>query len=163
MFSLAGIGGLLLSVVNSLFGVAGKTITDLHADNTTRYKNEGDAGDRLADTTARAHSEAASTRADVQKSQGTWGPFGIASFVVAMMIAYHASMIILDSTSWHIGLTTVWYVVPWLEWRPHVVGSWAIAALPGKWSETEHAILQALFYVGPPSAALVIASKAFRR
>jgi hypothetical protein len=80
-----------------------------------------------------------------------------------MMFAYHVSMIVLDSTPWHIGLTTVWYIIPWLEWMPHKVGSWGIATLPGKFEETEHAILQALFYVGPPSAALVIAAKAFRR
>jgi hypothetical protein len=149
--------------LNAILGTVGKTITDIHADNTTRYKNEGDAGNRLADTTVRGSTESGAQRAEIQKSQGTWGPFGLAGFVLAMMFAYHGSMIILDSTSWHIGLTTVWYVVPWFEWRPHVVGSWNIAALPGKWEETEHAILQALFYVGPPSAALVIAAKAFRR
>lgn len=147
----------------SLFGVFGKTITDIHADNTTRYKNEGDAGNRLADTTTTAHAQAANTRADVQKSQGTWGPFGLAGFIIAMMFAYHVSMIVLDSTSWHVGLTTKFYLIPWLQWVPHQVGSWNISVLPGKFEETEHAILQALFYVGPPSAALVIAAKAFRR
>jgi hypothetical protein len=149
--------------LTALFCVFGKTITDIHADNTTRFKNEGDAGNALATTTANASTEAGRTRADVQKSQGTWGPFGLAGFIIAMMFAYHVSMIVLDSTPWHIGLTTVWYVIPWLQWIPHPVGSWGIATLPGKFEETEHAILQALFYVGPPSAALVIAAKAFRR
>jgi hypothetical protein len=154
---------LLTGGLSALFGVFGKTITDIHTDNTTRFKNENEAGGRLADTTATSHRDAANTRADVQKSQGTWGPFGLAGFIIAMMFAYHVSMIVLDSTPWHIGLTTVWFVIPWLQWVPHVVGSWGIATLPGKFEETEHAILQALFYVGPPSAALVIAAKAFRR
>lgn len=157
------LGGIGLSAINVLFGTVGKTITDIHADNTTRQANQDNAGNRLADTTATAHNTAGGQRADVQKSQGAWGPFGIAGFILAMMFAFHGSMIILDSTSWHIGLTTKLWIVPWLEWRPHIVGSWRIAALPGKWEETEHAILQALFYVGPPSAALVIAAKAFRR
>jgi hypothetical protein len=56
-----------------------------------------------------------------------------------------------------------WHVIPWLEWQPHIVGSSKISALPGKFEDTEHEILKALFYVGPPSAALVIASKVFRR
>lgn len=149
--------------LNAILGTIGKTITDIHADNTTRFRDEQNAGNRLADTTANAQADAARTRADVQKSQGSWGPFGLAGFIIAMMFAYHVSMIVLDSTPWHIGLTLKWYFLPWLQWNQHVVGSWGIAVLPGKFEETEHAILQALFYVGPPSAALVIAAKAFRR
>lgn len=156
-------GGIFASIFGALFGVFGKTITDIHTSNTTRQKNEGDAGNQLAGTIGTSHNQAAATRADVQKSQGSWGPFGLAGFIIAMMFAYHVSMIVLDSTSWHIGLTLKWYVLPWLEWRPHVVGSWKVSALPGMFEQTEHAILQALFYVGPPSAALVIAAKAFRR
>ncbi len=157
------ISQLFSGALNAILGTVGKTITDLHADNTTRYKNENDAGTTLANTTADSYSRAASTRADVQKSQGSWGPFGLAGFLIAMAFSYHVVMIVLDSTPWHIGLTTALYVIPWLQWVPHDVGSWGIAVLPGKFEETEHAILQALFYVGPPSAALVIAAKAFRR
>jgi hypothetical protein len=149
--------------LSALFSVFGKTITDIHADNTTRYRNENDAGNQLATTTADASVKTAAIRADVQKSQGTWGPFGLAGFVISMFFAYHVAMVVLDSTSWHLIPTMKWYVLPWLEWQPHVVGSWKVATLPGKFEDTEHAILQALFYVGPPSAALVIASKAFRR
>lgn len=157
------IASLVSGGLNAILGTVGKTITDIHADNTTRYKNEGDAGNQLASTIATSSDRAAATRADVQKSQGTWGPFGLAGFIIAMMFAYHTSMIVLDSTPWHLLPTLKWYFLPWLDWTPHVVGSWGIATLPGKFEETEHAILQALFYVGPPSAALVIASKAFRR
>ena len=147
----------------SLFGVFGKTITDIHADNTTRQANQDNAGNRLADTTVRASTESGAQRADVQKSQGAWGPFGLAGFVIAMAFAFHVVMIVLDSTSWHLVPTLKWYVLPWLEWQAHAVGSWRIAALPKPFDATEHEILKALFYVGPPSAALAIAAKAFRR
>lgn len=160
---LSFIGALFSSGLNAILGTVGKTITDLHADNTTRQRDEGTAGNTLATTTAQGATAAGAQRADVQKSQGAWGPFGLAGFVIAMMFAYHTSMIVLDSTSWHLLPTLKFYFLPWLEWSPHVVGSWHIATLPGKFEETEHAILQALFYVGPPSAALVIAAKAFRR
>lgn len=149
--------------LNAILGTIGKTVTDIHTSETARQTSQNQSGTKLAETTATAHTEAARTRAEVQKSQGSWGPFGLAGFIIAMMFAYHVSMIVLDSTSWHIGFTMKWYVLPWLEWRPHVVGSWGIEKLPGLFEQTEHAILQALFYVGPPSAALVIAAKAFRR
>lgn len=149
--------------LNAILGTIGKTVTDIHADNTTRQKNEGDAGNRLADITAGAHGRAADTRADVQKSQGAWGPFGLAGFVIAMAFAFHVVMIVLDSTSWHLIPTMKWYVLPWLDWQPHAIGSWRVSALPSPFDATEHEILKALFYVGPPSAALAIAAKAFRR
>lgn len=154
---------LITGGLSAILGTIGKTVTDLHADNTTRYKNENDAGNQLATTTADASVKSAQIRADVQKSQGTWGPFGLAGFLISMAFAFHVLMIVMDSTSWHLVPTLKWYFLPWLEWQTHVVGSWKVATLPGKFEDTEHAILQALFYVGPPSAALVIASKAFRR
>lgn len=149
--------------LNLVLGTIGKTVTDLHADNTTRQNNENNSGNQLAGTIASTSVQSAQIRADVQKSQGTWGPFGLAGFIIAMAFTYHTSMIVLDSTPWHLLPTLKWYFLPWLQWSPHVVGSWNVSVLPGKFEDTEHAILQALFYVGPPSAALVIASKAFRR
>lgn len=149
--------------LNAILGTVGKTITDIHTSNTARQKSENESGVQVHGQYVEGHTAAAAQRAEVQKSQGAWGPFGLAGFIIAMMFAYHVSMIVLDSTPWHIGLTTKFYIIPWLEWVPHRVGSWGIEVLPGKFEETEHAILQALFYVGPPSAALVIASKAFRR
>src|SRR5258708_39257058 len=102
--------GFLTSVfssgLNAILGTVGKTITDIHADNTTRFRNEGDAGNTLAQTTVQGSTAAGAQRADVQKSQGSWGPFGLAGFLIAMAFAFHVVMIVLDSTSWHIGLTT---------------------------------------------------------
>lgn len=155
--------GLITGGLSAILGTVGKTVTDLHADNTTRFKNEGDQGNALATTTANSYNDASRTRADVQKSQGAWGPFGLAGFIISMCLAFHVAMIVMDSTSWHLALTTKWFVIPWLEWVQHPVGSWGIATLPGRFEETEHEILKALFYVGPPSAALVVAAKAFRR
>lgn len=154
---------LLTGGLSSLFSVFGKTITDIHADNTTRYRNENDAGNQLAGTIAASNTAAGAQRADVQKSQGTWGPFGIAGFVISMALAFHVVMLVGDSVGWHLVPVLKWYVIPWLEWQPHVVGSWNIVALPGRFEDTEHEILKALFYVGPPSAALTIAARAFRR
>lgn len=157
------IGSLFGGALNAILGTIGKTITDIHTSNTARQQSENQSGVQAHGQFTDAHTAAGAQRAEVQKSQGSWGPFGLAGFIIAMMFAFHVSLIVLDSTPWHIGPTMKWYILPWLEWNAHVVGSWGIATLPGKFEETEHAILQALFYVGPPSAALVIAAKAFRR
>ncbi|MBR0687361.1 hypothetical protein JQ594_15625 [Bradyrhizobium manausense] len=154
---------LLTGGFNLILGTVGKTVTDIHADNTTRQKNEADAGNELASTSVRGATSVAQTRADVQKSQGAWGPFGLAAFVIAMAFAFHVVMIVLDSSSWHLVPTLKWYVLPWLEWQAHPVGSWGVAKLPGRFEDTEHEILKALFYVGPPSAGLLALAKAFQR
>jgi hypothetical protein len=157
------ISGIISGGLTSLFGVFGKTITDIHTSNTARQGNENQSGVTAHSTQIAGITAAGAQRADVQKSQGSWGPFGIAGFIIALAFAYHTVMIVLDSTSWHLVPVMKFYIIPWLEWQWHQVGTWRVAALPGKWEETEHAILQALFYVGPPSAAIAIAAKAFRR
>ena len=156
------IASLLTGGLNAILGTIGKTITDIHTSETARQTSQNESGAKLAETAAGAYTAAGAQRADVQKS-GSWGPFGIAAFLIALAFAFHVDMIVLDSMPWHLAPTLKWYVVPWLEWTPHIVGSWKVAILPGMFEQTEHEILRALFYVGPPSAALVIAAKAFRR
>jgi hypothetical protein len=56
-----------------------------------------------------------------------------------------------------------WHVIPWLEWQPHIVGSWKISALPGKFEDTEHEILKALFYVGLATVAAWLLDTGWRR
>lgn len=156
-------GGLIAGIVGQIFGVFGKTITDIHTSNTARQGNENQSGVTAHGNFVQGATAAGAQRADVQKSQGAWGPFGIAGFIIAMAFAYHVLMIVLDSTSWHLVPTLRFGFLPWAEWQWHIVGSWKVAPLPGKFEETEHAVLQALFYVGPPSAAIMVAAKAFRR
>lgn len=152
-----------LKGLSALLGTVGKTVTDIHTSNTARQKNENDSAVATHGQFVEGQTAAANARADVQKSQGAWGPFGLSAFLIAMIFAYYTSMIVLDSTPWHLVPTVKWYVIPWLEWQSHKVGSWGVSVLPGRLEDTYHEILKALFYVGPPSAAAVIAAKAFRR
>lgn len=154
---------IVLGGLTKLFEIGGKTIVDVHTSNTARQKSENESAVQGHGQFVEGHTAAGAQRATVQQSQGAWGPFGLAAFIIAMFFAFHVAMIVLDSTSWHLVPTMKFYVIPWLEWKQHVVGSWKVSALPGLFEQTEHEILRALFYVGPPSAALVIASKAFRR
>lgn len=149
--------------LSELFKVGGKVVTDIHADNTTRQSNENNNGATLAGKVIDGHTSAGNQRADVQKAQGTWGPFGIIGFVLGMIIAFYASQIVLDSTAWHPHLIAKWHVVPWIEWVYHKPGTWKVAALPDRWELAVIEIVKALFYVGPPSTAAVVVAQAFRR
>src|SRR5262245_59794229 len=111
---MGALGALILSIVNALLGTGGKVITDLHTDTTTRQDNEAVQVNQLAGTVERASTNAGAQRADVQKSQGAWGPFGLAAFIIAMCFAFHTFEIVLDSTPWHLVPTLKWYVLPWL-------------------------------------------------
>lgn len=157
------ISSLFFGGLDRILGTVGKTVTDIHTSNTARQGSENQAGVTVHGQQVEGHTAAGGQRADVQKSQGAWGPFGIAGFVIAMTFAFYTWLIVMDSTSWHISLTTRLWVIPWLEWTPHVVGSWKVARLPDDLWATYLKILEALFYVGPPSAAAIIAARAFRR
>lgn len=102
-------------------------------------------------------------RADVQKAQGTWGPYGILAAIVGGAFAWHAWQVALDTTPWHLVLTTRLWIVPWIEWKQHAVGSWGVAALPGMFEQTEHAVLQGLFYVGGAVGTVAALARVFRR
>jgi hypothetical protein len=69
--------GSSLAVLGALFGVSARPSPTSMPTTPRAIKNEGEAGNRLADTTVRGSTESGAQRADVQKSQGAWGPFGL--------------------------------------------------------------------------------------
>lgn len=114
---------------------------------------QDERGAQIASSWLETVTETNRTRAQARKDEGTWGPIGIITFTIGMAFAYHVWMITLDSVPWSLfGLL-----------EAHRVGSWGVAALPGRFHEVELAVLEALFYVGPPSVALAAVAKAFRR
>lgn len=128
-----------------------------------RQGKQDEAGTTLAGGYLQSVTEANRTRADARKNEGAWGPMGIITFVIGAAFAFHVWMIVLDSSPFHLLPTLKFYFIPWLEWRAHEVGSWKVAALPGKFQDVELAVLQALFYVAPPAVAAIAVAKAFRR
>jgi hypothetical protein len=128
-----------------------------------RQGKQDEHGTALAGSWLHSVTEANRSRAAARAAEGAWGPMGIVTFVIGMAFAVHVVGIVGDSFSFHPSLTTVWYIVPWIEWVPHRVGSWHVVELPGKFHDVELEVLRALFYVAPPSAAAVVVAKAFRR
>lgn len=85
---------------------------------------------------------------EVKAKMPWWQPIGILTAAFLAVLLFHASQVVLDSTTWHITLGD--YYLP--EWQRHVIGSWHVAELPGVYAATEQAVIQSL-YVGVATAA----------
>jgi hypothetical protein len=152
--------GFLGSVAPGLAAAIGDTVIKAKQTEAARQGEQDKTGAELAGSWLTSVTEANRARAEARAREGSWG---LITFAVGLAFACHVWAIMLDSLPFHLTLTTKFYVVPWLQWAPHQVGSWGVAALPGKFQDVELAVLQALFYVAPPAAAAVVVAKAFRR
>jgi len=157
---------LILGFLGTLLPGLASTIGDVIIKNrqtaAARQGKEDDAAKEIVGASLLAITEANKARVEARKNEGAWGPMGIITFIVGLALAYHVWLIVLDSSPFHPTIVFKFYIVPWIGFAKHEVGSWGVSTL-GKLHEVELAILQALFYVGPPSAAAIVAAKMFRR
>lgn len=80
--------------------------------------------------------------AAIRIKEGKWSPWVVMTILGFMApFGWHAWQVVLDSSAWHLGFGA--YYLP--EWNFHKVGTWRVAALPGQWSDTEHAVIKSLF------------------
>lgn len=167
---LAGFGTGGLSLILSFLGpilpglaaTIGDTFIKARQTQAAREGKQDEASVSLGHSWLQSVTDANRSRAEARKNEGAWGPMGIVTFAIGMALAWHVWLVVLDSSPFFPVPKLVYGVVPWWDWHTHKVGSWGVETL-GKLHETELAILQALFYVAPPAAALTIAAKAFRR
>jgi hypothetical protein len=163
---MATILGLILSFLGPLLpGLAatlGQTYIKAKETQAAREGKQDEAAVSLGHSWLQSVTAANQSRAEARKNEGAWGPMGIVTFVIGMALAYHVALVVLDSCPFYPAPVLRFYVVPWIEWQSHKVGSWGVETL-GKLHETELAILQALFYVAPPAAAAAVIAKVFRR
>ena len=152
-----------VTVAPALADSFGRTYVQAKQTQAAREGKQDESGDSFGGKWLQSVNESNRVRAEVRKGEGAWGPMGIITFVIGMAFAWHVWIIVLDSSPFHIGLTAKLWIIPWLEWRVHKVGSWGVAALPGKFHDVELAVLQALFYVAPPAVAAIAVAKVFRR
>ena len=155
--------GGLASAIQGILGVFGKTLTDIEVTKTNREISENQSGVEALKSVNEANTAANNTRADVQKSQGTWGPFGILSFLIGLGVVFHTWLVVGDSTGWNLVPVWHWGFIPWLEWAWHQPGTWGIKVLPGMFEQTEHNVISALFYTAPPATAAVTIARMFRK
>jgi len=156
------IGSAVAAVVGQ-FPALARVLGDVIVEREKVKQGEDVKGAELASRWIDSQDRQAAVRAQVQMSQGAWGPLGILSFLVGLGFVWHEWQVVLDSTPWHLVPTMKFYLIPWLEWQEHAVGTWRVPLMPGLFETTEHYILQALFYIGGGAAGAVMVAKAFRR
>ncbi|WP_315774846.1 MULTISPECIES: hypothetical protein [unclassified Bradyrhizobium] len=153
----SGILALILSflgpLVPGLAATIGQTFIKAKETQAAREGKQDEAAVSLGHSFLQSVTSANQSRLEARKAEGAWGPLGIITMLSGLGFVFHEWFVVLDSTPWSLlGLLD-----------PHLVGSWGVAKLPGKWEEVELEVFKALFYVAPPAAAAVVVAKAFRR
>lgn len=158
---------LVLSALGPIIpGVAatiGETVIKSRQTEAARQGRQDEAAVSLGNSWLQSVTEANRTRADARKNEGPWGPLGIITILLGAPIVWHSGMVFLDSSPLLPGIVWLWDVIPFPWIVEHQVGSWRVPAPPGEYAKVEISVIQALFYVSPPSAALIVAARAFRR
>lgn len=136
------ITGPLMPIINKGFDFLNRKIDERIAirqsDNTTAQVIH-------AQQTA-AQMNADNLNTNVRLSEGKWSPWVVVTIVGFMCpFAWHAWQVCLDSSRWIPTIDFAWGFIPYPSVTMHVVGSWKVAALPGLWETTEHAVIQSLF------------------
>jgi hypothetical protein len=131
---------LILGLVGKLFGTAAATYSDVKkaqiAAAAEQAKSENAAVREIGLNTLTGLAHGDDLLAKQNTSWGMWSPIAIVTAWIAGIFAYHATGIVFDSTPF-------WF--PFMA-EAHSVGSWGVEKLPGKWEETEHVVVQSLFY-----------------
>lgn len=128
------------------------------------HLSDNDTLARVTSTVIDGASKADELNAAIRKADGKWSPLAITSIVGFLLpFAWHTWQVVLDSSRWHPVVNWMWGIIPMVGVREHVVGSWKVAALPGLFEGTEHAVIQSLFVGAATAAALVPVIKALKR
>lgn len=99
-------------------------------------------------------------KAEIRLREGKWSPWVIITIGGFMMpFGWHTWQVVLDSSRWLPCLGR--YYLP--NVCDHVVGSWRVAALPGMFETTEHAVIQSLFIGASAAVGAIPIIAALRR
>jgi hypothetical protein len=112
---------------------------------------------QVGSATLAGASKADELNAQIRLKEGKWAPMVLTSIAGFLFpFAWHTWQVVLDSSRW----------IPAMAWPPiqeHVVGSWHVAALPGMFETTEHAVINSLFIGASTLLAGAGLIKAIRR
>jgi hypothetical protein len=142
------IWGTLLSFAKTGFGwVLNFLNTKVEADARVEIARTG-----AISTVAGEGLKAISHADDLNAKRPWFEPIMLMAAVILFFFTVHTAFVCLDSIPWHMTLGA-WFMP---TWKPHIVGSWNVPALPGMFAQTEHAVLQSLF-VGAAAAGATLA------
>lgn len=108
-------------------------------------------------------SNADNLNAQIRIKEGKWSPWVMMTICGFMApLAWHTWQVVLDSSRW-VPVVRFWYWLPYPTVVEHVVGSWRVAALPGMFETTEHAVIQSLFIGAGAAVGAIPIIAALRR
>jgi hypothetical protein len=140
------IGGIvsgIVSVIPGLASVIGNTIVKKAETQAAREGAQDKSGNELA-----LGWLSSINAANAEKSKYNTEKMLIGAFILfTLPTGIHWWAVMLDS-------------MPFLG---HKVGSWRVAAPPGAWGVTYHAIIQSFYIMAPATAGLLSLARAFRR
>lgn len=142
---------LILGLVGKLFGTAAASYTDVKkaqiAAATEQAKSVNTAVRDIGLNTLANLAAADQAEAKRDIAWGAFAPIAIVTAAIAAFFGFHGAAIVLDS----------------MPLFGHEVGSWGVVKLPGMWEQTEHSVINSLFYGAATAAAGGTLIKAIKR
>lgn len=140
-------GGIFASILSGLFSPLFNWLT-ARSNNSAQITVAGDG----ATVQAGAATLNAIAAADaLNAKRGDRSPWTMLAVAFAAPFAWHTWEVVLDSSRWLPMIEWSDWGIPYVWVSMHVVGSWKVAALPGMFETTEHAVINSLF-VGASAA-----------
>lgn len=135
----------LLTIAKSLFGGVFEFLNK-RVDANARVKISADTRDAaVVGGVEGGIQNADNLNAQIRMKEGKWSPWVLMTILGFMSpFAWHTWQVVLDSSRFHPAIG-FWYFIPYPTVVEHIVGSWRVAALPGMFETTEHAVVQSLF------------------
>lgn len=140
----------LVSVIPGLASVIGNTIVKNNQTEASRQRSENTSGLSLAMGWLQSVNEVEKIKADHQTERQI--VFALLGF--ALPTAIHWWFVLMDSVPFYI---------PYLMTVTHKVGSWGIAAPPGRWADAYFRIIDSFFIAAPAIVGVKMLADAFRR
>lgn len=151
--------GFLKALVGPVFNYLN---TKVEADKQVKLSdNTRDA--KVISTVEGGIEKADNLNAQIRLKEGKWSPWVLVTIGGFMSpFAWHTWQVVLDSSRWVPSIGLLWRTIPYPTVAEHVVGSWRVAALPGMFETTEHAVIQSLFIGAGAAVGAIPIIKALR-
>ncbi|MET4240325.1 hypothetical protein [Bradyrhizobium sp. RT10b] len=155
---------MLLGGLASLVGPVFNYLNARVDSNARIHLSDNETLSRVGSTVIAGASKADELNADIRKKEGPFSPTVVAAIAGFLApFAWHTWQVCLDSSRWLPSYDWVWGFIPYPCVSVHIVGSWRVAALPGMFETTEHAVIQSLFIGASTAATGVALLKALRK
>ncbi|WP_198031709.1 hypothetical protein [Bradyrhizobium sp. Ec3.3] len=152
--------GFLKSAIGPVFDFLNKRVDA----NARIHLSDNETLQRVGSTVIDGASKADELNEKLREKEGPFSPMVVCSILGFLApFAWHTWQVCLDSSRWLPSYDFLFGFIPYPAVSVHIVGSWRVAALPGLFETTEHAVIQSLFIGASTAAAGFALIKAARR